>query len=64
MNVNSANVGNVGLSNLAGMDIETALMMVQSERTKLLDSQLKSQIEEVQKRNEMTGALNLSLIHI
>jgi len=32
--------------------------MVQSERTKLLDSQLKSQIEEVQKRNEMTGALN------
>ena len=58
MNVNSANVGNVGLSNLAGMDIETALMMVQSERTKLLDSQLKSQIEEVQKRNEMTGALN------
>ena len=58
MNVNNANVGNIGLSNLAGMDSETALMMVQSERTKLLDSQLKSQIEEVQKRNEVTSALN------
>ncbi len=58
VNMNPANVGNVGMSNISGMDIETALMMVQSERTKLLDSQLKSQIEEVQKRNELTGALN------
>lgn len=58
VNMNPANVGGVGMTNISGMDIETALMMVQSERTKLLDSQLKTQIEEVQKRNELTGALN------
>ena len=58
MNVSNAGVNGINLSNISGMDIETALMMVQSERTKLLDSQLKSQIEEVQKRNEVTGALN------
>lgn len=58
MNVSNAGVNVINLSNISGMDIETALMMVQSERTKLLDSQLKSQIEEVQKRNEVTGALN------
>lgn len=58
VNVNTSNIGNIGQIDLSSMDIETALMMVQSERTKLLDSQLKSQIEEVQKRNELTGALN------
>ncbi|MGW8309313.1 MAG: hypothetical protein ACWGIK_26435 [Achromobacter pulmonis] len=58
VNMNPAGVGAINMTDISGMDIETALMMVQTERTKLLDSQLKSQIEEVQKRNELTGALN------
>lgn len=58
VNMNPAGIGAINMTDISGMDIETALMMVQTERTKLLDSQLKSQIEEVQKRNELTGALN------
>ncbi|QEI08270.1 hypothetical protein FXN63_22360 [Pigmentiphaga aceris] len=48
----------INLQNLQSMDLETALMMVQSERTKLLDSQLQTQIQEVQNRNEMVSKLN------
>ena len=48
-------IGQIDLSNL---DIETALMAVQSKRTELLDAQLKEQIEEVQQRNAMTAKLN------
>ncbi len=44
--------------NLSGMDIETALMMVQSQRSTLLEQQLQSQISEVQKRNEELARLN------
>ncbi|CAB3873244.1 MULTISPECIES: hypothetical protein [Achromobacter] len=51
-------VGAISLQNLQSMDIETALMAVQSERTKLLDTQLQAQIQEVQNRNEMIGKLN------
>jgi DNA-binding beta-propeller fold protein YncE len=43
---------------IQGMDIETALMMVQSERAKLLEEQLKAQIAEVQNRNEQISKLN------
>ncbi|WP_247900306.1 hypothetical protein [Paenibacillus pabuli] len=46
---------------LSSMDIETALMMVQQERTKLLDSQLQSQIQEVQNRNQEIAELNAQL---
>ena len=42
----------------ASMDIETALMMVQSERANLLSQQLASQIEAVQQRNAVIGALS------
>jgi hypothetical protein len=48
----------VNMQNIQSMDIETALMMVQSERTKLLDSQLQTQIQEVQNRNEQVANLN------
>ncbi|MFD4840236.1 hypothetical protein ACFWP0_22240 [Achromobacter sp. NPDC058515] len=51
-------VGGVSLTNLQGMDLETALMMVQGERTKLLDAQLQTQIQEVQNRNESIAKLN------
>lgn len=50
----------VGLSSvdLASMDIETALMAVQSQRANLLESQLKDQMESVRKRNVQIEALN------
>jgi len=43
---------------IQGMDIETALLMVQSNRANLLDAQLRDQINEVTKRNELTAELN------
>jgi hypothetical protein len=48
----------VNMQNIQSMDIETALMMVQSERTKLLDTQLQTQIQEVQNRNIQVANLN------
>ena len=52
--------GSTGISplNLQSMDLETALMMVQTERTRLLDTQLASQIEAVQARNDQVAKLN------
>ena len=50
--------GSVNMQNIQSMDIETALMMVQSERTKLLDAQLQTQIQEVQNRNDQVAKLN------
>lgn len=57
----SAN-GTIPPLNIQGMDIETALMMVQSQRTSLLDEQLKSQIENVQQRNEDIAVLNEQIV--
>lgn len=54
-------VPSVSSINLSSMDIETALMMVQQERTKLLDSQLQAQIQEVQNRNQAIAELNAQL---
>ena len=51
-------VGGVSSANIQGMDIETALMMVQAQRTTLLDAALKSQIQEVQNRNDTVTHLN------
>jgi len=47
--------------NISSMDIETALMMVQQERTRLLDAQLQTQIQEVQNRNQQIADLNAKL---
>lgn len=47
--------------NIQNMDIETALMMVQSERAKLLDTQLANQISEVKARNDQISKLNNAL---
>lgn len=60
MSVNAMSAGAVNLQSLdlGNMDIETMLMMVQSRRADLLDSQLKTQIEEVQGRNDQIGKLN------
>lgn len=46
---------------LSSMDIETALLMVQQERTRLLDSQLQTQIQQVQNRNQAIAELNEQL---
>ena len=54
-------VGGVNAVDLQGMDLETALMMVQSERAKLLEAQLKDQIAGVQAKNEAITALNNQL---
>ncbi|SHN85603.1 hypothetical protein SAMN04487896_5927 [Paenibacillus sp. ov031] len=54
-------VPSVSSINLSSMDIETALMMVQQERTKLLDIQLQAQIQEVQNRNQAIAELNVQL---
>ncbi|MCS7463867.1 hypothetical protein N0M98_27550 [Paenibacillus doosanensis] len=43
---------------VSNMDLETALMQVQSQRADLLDQQLKQQMEEVQKRNELIMKMN------
>jgi hypothetical protein len=56
-----SSIGNIqGVSNvnIQSMDIETALMMVQGQRTQLLDNQLTSQIQEVQNRNNQISKLN------
>ncbi|MET1175437.1 hypothetical protein [Paenibacillus amylolyticus] len=68
--VSSASASTVSVSNISSvtpinisssMDIETALMMVQQERAKLLDAQLQSQIQEVQNRNQLIADLNSQL---
>ncbi|WP_145336072.1 hypothetical protein [Paenibacillus xylanexedens] len=46
---------------ISSMDIETALMMVQQERAKLLDAQLQVQIQAVQNRNQQIADLNAKL---
>lgn len=51
----------VSTVSVQGMDIETALMMVQSERTKLLDTQLAEQLNAVQMRNDAIARLNNDL---
>ncbi|MEK8131854.1 hypothetical protein WMW72_28495 [Paenibacillus filicis] len=51
-------IGGINGQNIASMDIETALMAVQSERTRLLDAQLQEQIKAVQERNTQMAQLN------
>ncbi|WP_199707313.1 hypothetical protein [Teichococcus wenyumeiae] len=63
LNQVSGGNGTTGLTgvnqmNLQNMDLETALMTVQSERVRLLDSQLQAQIEGVQARNDAVAHAN------
>lgn len=46
---------------ISSMDIETALMMVQQERSRLLEAQLQSQIQVVQQRNQQIAELSAQL---
>lgn len=43
---------------IQGMDLESALQAVQSQRAQLLENQLKYQVEGVQQRNQQLADLN------
>lgn len=58
MNISGSTPIMSGGLNLAGMDLETALLAVQNERVRLLDQQLNNQLEEVKNRNELMSKLN------
>lgn len=51
----------VNMQNIQSLDIETALMMVQSERSRLLEQQLQAQLTAVQDRNAQIALLNSQL---
>ncbi|ETT64491.1 hypothetical protein MHI43_05725 [Paenibacillus sp. FSL H8-0457] len=51
-------IGNVAQIDLSSMDLESALMVVQQQRTQMLDAQLNNQIQDVQKRNEEIAKKN------
>jgi hypothetical protein len=55
------NLGPTGIPgiNIAGMDLETAMMAVQSNRANLLDAQLKAEALAVQERNTKIADLNM-----
>lgn len=53
--LNGLNIANIDLSS---MDIETALMAVQSQRSQMLEEQLKGQLEAVNARNTQIASLN------
>lgn len=56
----SAIGGTQGISaaSIQGMDLETAMLAVQSNRANLLETQLKDQIAAVQAKNDKISALN------
>ncbi|MFY0478485.1 hypothetical protein ACI0FO_16915 [Achromobacter marplatensis] len=49
---------------LSSGDILGALMLVQTERTKLLDKQLADRIQDVRAKNEATAALNTAMAKV
>lgn len=51
-------VGGVTQVNIQGMDLETAMVAVQSSRANMLEDQLKDQIASVQAKNETISKLN------
>lgn len=53
--------GAAPVQDISGLDIETALMTVQSTRAQLLEDQLKSQLNDVKARNERISNLNNTL---
>ena len=57
-------VGGLGAILLSGMDIETALTMVQQQRSRLLDELLRDQLEAVQRRNTQIAALDARLVAV
>ena len=58
MSVNLNTVQTPTSLNIQGMDLETAMMAVQSNRANLLEAQLKDQIASVQAKNDQISKLN------
>lgn len=56
--------GGVHVADVKGLDLETAMMVIQSQRAELLETQLKGQLEEIQKRNASIANLNNLLGHL
>ena len=54
-------MGAISGVDLGSMDIETAMLMVQSDRANLLENQLQTQLADVQKKNEQIAILNEQL---
>jgi hypothetical protein len=50
--------GGITVGDIKGLDLETAMMAIQSQRANLLEGQLKTQMEGVQARNEEIAKLN------
>ncbi|KGD93690.1 hypothetical protein JL37_14700 [Achromobacter sp. RTa] len=59
--VSGAGVGGIAGMDLGSMDLETALMAVQSERTQLLEDALRLQLDSVSARNAEMAGLNDSI---
>lgn len=59
INLNGAS--GVSSMDISGMDIETAMMAVQSTRAQLLESQMNEQLKGVQDRNNQIASMNESL---
>ncbi len=57
-------IGGISALDIQGMDLETAMMAVQSQRANLLETQLKTQLEEVQKRNDQIAKLNQQITQL
>ncbi|MDQ8033434.1 hypothetical protein [Bordetella genomosp. 1] len=58
MSVNGINMGGVQNIDLSSMDLETALMQVQSQRSQLLEASLQTQLAAVNQRNQDIAKLN------
>ena len=58
MSVNFNSTQGVGAMQLGSMDLETALLAVQNQRSQLLESQLKGQIDAVQAKNDEIAKMN------
>lgn len=56
--------GGITVGNIQGLDLETAMMAIQSQRAELLETQLKGQLNEISKRNAEISRLNDLMIKI
>lgn len=54
-------IGPVTVRDLKGLDLETAMLLVQSQRAELLEGQLKGQLDAISQRNKDIAALNALL---
>lgn len=57
MNMQVSSMG-ISAASIQGMDLETLLMLVQSNRAHMMELQLKDQVATVQRKNDQISALN------